>query len=143
MFNSFQITGNYLGGIGALSYNHVQSRAVPCNQDPRKKKGVNIAMQSFCLFIKGEYLKGGIVQHHVILCNLMCPRATKIPKRTFFPILEYAVLTLGMGFTQPSWFGVSKQFWGAGDLGFTEFSQLTQSIHASHTNHTNQSSHKN
>jgi hypothetical protein len=80
----------------------MQSRAISCNQDPQKKKGVIIAMQSFYVFIKGEYLRGGIVQQRAIWCALVQSRATKIPKRTFFPIFEYAFLPLGMRFTQPS-----------------------------------------
>jgi hypothetical protein len=78
--------------------NLMRPHAIPCNQDPKKKKGATTLL---CVFPR--HLKGGnSVQSRAIWCALMQSRATKIPKRTFFPIFEYAFVPLGMGFTQPS-----------------------------------------
>jgi hypothetical protein len=53
----------------------MRPRAIPCNQDPQKKKEVIIAMLSFYVFIEGEYIRGEIVQRRAIPCNLMRPGA--------------------------------------------------------------------
>jgi hypothetical protein len=93
----------------ATSCNLVRPRAIPCNfvhlYVPQKKKGAIKIECSFKL-LEGDYLKGkscNFVQFDAPSCNPVHSCATKIPKRTFFPIFEYAFLPLGMGFTQPSW----------------------------------------
>jgi hypothetical protein len=88
--------------------NSMRPRALPCNQDPQKKKGAITLSCSVANYLRGDTLRGNscnAVQSCAIPCNLMRPRAipcNQNPQRTFFPFSKCAFSPLGLGITQPS-----------------------------------------